>query len=129
MTENTARRLEILGVAFQVKEHGELPEKMHMHLDAGFPANELRDRPREGDLRPLVTFVIGNTNLLDNVSLFSPGNSITSALANEFAEASPGLHTSALIELGLVLFVITFLVLAASKLLLMRLQAHEGTRS
>jgi len=76
-----------------------------------------------------VTFVIGNTNLLDNVSLFSPGNSITSALANEFAEASPGLHTSALIELGLVLFVITFLVLAASKLLLMRLQANEGTRS
>jgi phosphate transport system permease protein len=76
-----------------------------------------------------VTFVIGNTNLLDNVSLFSPGNSITSALANEFAEASPGLHTSALIELGLVLFFITFLVLAASKLLLLRLQAGEGTRA
>ena len=50
-----------------------------------------------------VTFVIGNTNLLDNVSLFSPGNSITSALANEFAEASPGLHTSAWLELGLIL--------------------------
>jgi phosphate transport system permease protein len=76
-----------------------------------------------------VTFVIGNTNLLDNVSLFSPGNSITSALANEFAEASPGLHTSALIELGLVLFFITFLVLAASKLLLLRLQAGEGSAS
>jgi phosphate transport system permease protein len=44
-----------------------------------------------------VTFVIGNTNLLDNVSLFSPGNSITSALANEFSEADPGLHTAALI--------------------------------
>ena len=76
-----------------------------------------------------VTFVIGNTNLLDNISLFSPGNSITSALANEFAEAAPGLHTAALIELGLVLFVITFIVLAASKLLLMRLQAGEGTKS
>jgi phosphate transport system permease protein len=76
-----------------------------------------------------VTFVIGNTNMLDNISLFSPGNSIASALANEFAEASPGLHTSALIELGLLLFVITFLVLAASKLLLMRLQTHEGTRA
>ena len=76
-----------------------------------------------------VTFVIGNTNLLDNISLFSPGNSITSALANEFAEAAPGLHTSALIELGLVLFVITFIVLAASKLLLMRLQAHEGAKA
>jgi phosphate transport system permease protein len=76
-----------------------------------------------------VTFVIGNTNLLGDISLFSPGNSITSALANEFSEASPGLHTSALIELGLVLFVITFLVLAASKFLLLRLQASEGTRS
>ncbi len=76
-----------------------------------------------------VTFVIGNTNILDGVSLFSSGNSITSALANEFAEASPGLHTSALIELGLVLFLITFLVLAASKLLLLRLQTGEGTKA
>jgi phosphate transport system permease protein len=76
-----------------------------------------------------VTFVIGNTNLLSNVSLFSPGNSITSALANEFQEADPGLHSAALIELGLVLFVITFLVLAASKLLLMRLRVHEGAKT
>jgi phosphate transport system permease protein len=73
-----------------------------------------------------VTFVIGNTNLLDNVSLFSPGNSITSALANEFAEASPGLHTSALFELGLILFVITFIVLALSKMMLLRLEKREG---
>jgi len=73
-----------------------------------------------------VTFVIGNTNLLDNVSLFSPGNSITSALANEFAEASPGLHTSALFELGLILFVITFVVLALSKIMLLRLEKREG---
>ena len=76
-----------------------------------------------------VTFVIGNTNVLNDVSLFSSGNSITSALANEFAEASPGLHTSALIELGLVLFVITFFVLALSKVLLIRLQAAEGTKA
>ncbi|KWC42358.1 phosphate transporter permease subunit PstC [Burkholderia ubonensis] len=75
-----------------------------------------------------VTFVIGNTNLLDNVSLFSPGNSITSALANEFAEASPGLHTAALMELGLILFVITFIVLAISKLLLLRLEKGEGKK-
>ncbi|MGU7776238.1 phosphate ABC transporter permease PstC [Burkholderia sp. MR1-5-21] len=75
-----------------------------------------------------VTFVIGNTNLLDNVSLFSPGNSITSALANEFAEASPGLHTSALMELGLILFVITFIVLAISKLMLLRLEKGEGAK-
>jgi len=76
-----------------------------------------------------VTFVIGNTNLLSDVSLFSPGNSITSALANEFAEAQPGLHTAALIELGLVLFVITFFVLAASKILLIKLQASEGKKA
>jgi phosphate transport system permease protein len=76
-----------------------------------------------------VTFVIGNTNFLQNASLFSPGNSITSALANEFQEANPGLHSSALIELGLILFFITFLVLAASKLLLSRLSRTEGTRT
>lgn len=75
-----------------------------------------------------VTFVIGNTNLLSNVSLFSPGNSITSALANEFAEAGPGLHTSALMELGLILFVITFIVLAISKLMLLRLEKAEGAK-
>jgi phosphate transport system permease protein len=76
-----------------------------------------------------VTFVIGNTNFLNNVSLFSPGNSITSALANEFQEADPGLHSAALMELGLILFFITFLVLAASKLLLSRLTRGEGTRT
>jgi phosphate transport system permease protein len=72
-----------------------------------------------------VTFVIGNTNLLNDVSLFSPGNSITSALANEFGE-SDGLHTAALMELGLILFVITFVVLAFSKFMLMRLEKAEG---
>ncbi len=76
-----------------------------------------------------VTFVIGNTNFLTDVSLFLPGNSITSALANEFAEAGPGLHSSALMELGLILFVITFIVLATSKLLLMKLQGAEGSRT
>ncbi|MES2562012.1 MAG: phosphate ABC transporter permease PstC, partial [Pseudomonadota bacterium] len=76
-----------------------------------------------------VTFVIGNTNFLSNASLYSPGNSITSALANEFQEADPGLHSAALIELGLILFLITFIVLAASKLLLMRLRTHEGAKS
>jgi phosphate transport system permease protein len=76
-----------------------------------------------------VTFVIGNTNFLDSVSLFAPGNSITSALANEFGEAAAGLHTAALIELGLILFVITFFVLAFSKLLLMRLDKGEGAQT
>ena len=58
-----------------------------------------------------VTFIIGNTYQLDSASLFMPGNSITSALANEFAEAETGLHTAALMELGLIYFVITFIVL------------------
>jgi len=75
-----------------------------------------------------VTFVIGNTNLLDSISLFAPGNSITSALANEFAEAAPGLHTAALMELGLILFVITFIVLAISKIMLLRLEKGEGAK-
>ncbi len=73
-----------------------------------------------------VTFVIGNTNQLGSLSLFEPASSITSALANEFAEAEAGLHQSALIYLGLVLFAITFVVLALSKLLLLHLRKGEG---
>ncbi len=76
-----------------------------------------------------VTFVIGNMNQLDSLSLFDAANSITSALANEFAEAGAGLHQASLIYLGLVLFFITFVVLALSKLLLMRLQRSEGPKS
>ncbi|BAE75694.1 putative phosphate ABC transporter permease component [Sodalis glossinidius str. 'morsitans'] len=75
-----------------------------------------------------VTFIIGNTYQLDSLSLFVPGNSITSALANEFAEAQEGLHTAALMELGLILFVITFIVLACSRLMIKRLAKHEGGR-
>ena len=74
-----------------------------------------------------VTFVIGNQNQLNSLSLFEPANSITSALANEFAEAGEGLHQASLIYLGLVLFIITFIVLALSKLLLARLRRSEGT--
>nr|WP_236598960.1 phosphate ABC transporter permease subunit PstC [Ramlibacter monticola] len=73
-----------------------------------------------------VTFVIGNFNQLDTLSLFAPANSITSALANEFAEAGDGMHQAALIYLGLVLFFITFVVLSFSKLLLARLRRNEG---
>jgi phosphate transport system permease protein len=76
-----------------------------------------------------VTFVIGNFNQLSSLSLFEPGNSITSALANEFAEAAPGLHQASLMYLGLILFFITFVVLALSKLLLLRLQRNEGKRT
>jgi phosphate transport system permease protein len=76
-----------------------------------------------------VTFVIGNTNLLNSMSLFEPGNSITSALANEFAEAEIGLHSSSLMALGLTLFIITAVVLAASKLLLARMAKGEGVKT
>ena len=76
-----------------------------------------------------VTFVIGNMNQLDSLSLFQAANSITSALANEFAEAGEGLHQAALMYLGLVLFFITFVVLSLSKLLLSRLQKGEGAKS
>ena len=76
-----------------------------------------------------VTFVIGNNNVLDTISLYAPGNSITSALANEFAEAGEGMYSAALIELGLILFLITFVVLALSKILLLRLGRHEGAQT
>ncbi len=75
-----------------------------------------------------VTFVIGNAHQLA-VSLMAPGNSIASALANEFTEAVGDLYYSALIELGLILFLITTVVLALSKLLLMRLAREEGGRA
>src|SRR6185369_16338888 len=58
-----------------------------------------------------VTFVIGNAHRL-SLSLFAPGNSIASALANEFTEAVGDVYTSALVELGLILFLITTIVLA-----------------
>ncbi|MGA3118973.1 MAG: phosphate ABC transporter permease subunit PstC [Syntrophobacteraceae bacterium] len=72
-----------------------------------------------------VTFVIGNAHEL-SASLLMPGNSIASTLANEFTEAIGELYTSSLIELGLILFVITFIVLALAKLLLFRLSRLEG---
>ncbi len=76
-----------------------------------------------------VTFVIGNFNQLDSLSLFQAANSITSALANEFAEAGAGLHQAALMYLGLVLFFITFVVLSLSKVLLSQLRKGEGTKT
>ena len=76
-----------------------------------------------------VTFVIGNFNQLDSLSLFQAANSITSALANEFAEAGEGLHQAALMYLGLVLFFITFVVLTLSKLLLSQLKKGEGVKT
>ena len=72
-----------------------------------------------------VTFVIGNTFNI-SASLYNSGVSITSALANEFAEANDKLHLSSLLYLGLILFIITFVVLVISKIMLLRMQRNEG---
>jgi phosphate transport system permease protein len=71
-----------------------------------------------------VTFVIGNANRLPT-SLFSPGTSIASTLANEFGEAAD-FHVSTLFALAFLLFVITFVVLAAAKIMLMRAEKAKG---
>jgi phosphate transport system permease protein len=75
-----------------------------------------------------VTFVIGNAHKL-SASLFSPGNSIASTLANEFGEAEPGLHYASLFALGLALFAITFVVLAIAKVMLARMEAGQGKKT
>jgi phosphate transport system permease protein len=72
-----------------------------------------------------VTFVLGNAHQL-SISLMQPGNSIAAAIANEFTEADSEIYLSSLIALGFVLFVVTFIVLAAAKLMLMRLSRKEG---
>ena len=72
-----------------------------------------------------VTFVIGNAYNI-STSLLEPGTSIASSIANEFAEAIDPLHKSALLALGFVLFVITFVVLALARLMLQRLALREG---
>lgn len=72
-----------------------------------------------------VTFLIGNTFNI-TPSMFASGVSITSALANEFAEASSELHLSSLLHLGLILFVITFIVLSISKIMLMKIDKKAG---
>ena len=74
-----------------------------------------------------ITFVIGNAHKL-NWSLFAGGNSIASTLANEFAEAESELHIASLFLLGLILFVITFIVLASAKLLLLSMKKKEGVK-
>ena len=72
-----------------------------------------------------VTFVIGNSHRI-SASLLAPGQTISSALANEFTEAVDDSYQSALISLGLVLFVITFIVLALAKLMLIRMERQAG---
>ncbi len=75
-----------------------------------------------------VTFVIGNSHAL-HAALFEPGNSIASTIANEFTEADGEVYTAALVALGLILFLITFVVLALAKLMLIRMARGEGRAS
>ena len=73
-----------------------------------------------------ITFVIGNAHKI-LPSLFAPGTSISATIANEFSEATTPLYTSSLIELGLLLFVITFIVLTCAQLMLRQLDRGKGT--
>jgi phosphate transport system permease protein len=72
-----------------------------------------------------VTFVIGNAHRIAG-SIMAPGTTISATIANEFTEAVGDLYTSSLIALGLILFVITFIVLAIARLMLMRINARVG---
>ncbi len=75
-----------------------------------------------------VTFVIGNSHDF-NIGLFWPGNSIASTIANEFTEADGEIYTASLIALGLVLFMITFIVLSLARLMLARMAKTYGGKS
>ena len=72
-----------------------------------------------------VTFVIGNAHKISG-SLLAPGTTISASIANEFTEAVGDLYTSSLIALGLILFMITFIVLAIARIMLMRLELQAG---
>jgi phosphate transport system permease protein len=72
-----------------------------------------------------VTFVIGNAHRIEP-SLFAPGTSISASIANEFTEATTEIYLASLIELGLLLFVITFIVLAAAQLMLRSMEKGQG---
>jgi phosphate transport system permease protein len=72
-----------------------------------------------------VTFVIGNAHRI-TTSLFAPGTTISATIANEFTEAVGDLYTSSLIALGLILFFITFVVLAIARYMLMRIERRVG---
>ncbi|MBZ9703909.1 MULTISPECIES: phosphate ABC transporter permease subunit PstC [unclassified Mesorhizobium] len=72
-----------------------------------------------------VTFVIGNAHRI-SASLFAPGTTISATIANEFTEADGDLYTSSLVALGLILFVITFLILALARYMLLRMDSRTG---
>ena len=72
-----------------------------------------------------VTFVIGNAHRI-SASVLAPGTTISATIANEFTEAVGDLYTSALIALGLILFVITLIVLAIARYMLLRIERRIG---
>jgi phosphate transport system permease protein len=72
-----------------------------------------------------VTFVIGNAHRI-SASILQPGTTISASIANEFTEAIGDLYTSSLIALGLILFVITFIVLAFARYMLLRMERRQG---
>jgi phosphate transport system permease protein len=72
-----------------------------------------------------VTFVIGNAHRIVP-SILAPGTTISASIANEFTEAVGDLYTASLVALGLILFFITFVVLAAARLMLMRIARKGG---
>jgi phosphate transport system permease protein len=72
-----------------------------------------------------VTFVIGNAHKIQ-ASLLAPGTTISATIANEFTEADAGLYTSSLILLALILFVITFIILAIARFMLLRMERRFG---
>ncbi|MEA2993167.1 MAG: phosphate transport system permease protein [Alphaproteobacteria bacterium] len=73
-----------------------------------------------------VTFVIGNAHRI-SASILAPGTTISAVIANEFNEAVGDLYTSSLIALGLILFIITFIVLAIARYLLSRVKRRAGS--
>jgi phosphate transport system permease protein len=73
-----------------------------------------------------VTFVIGNAHRI-SASILQPGTTISASLANEFTEADSDIYLSSLIALGFILFIITFIVLAIAKIMLLRLQKQAGS--
>ena len=74
-----------------------------------------------------VTFVIGNAHRL-SASMFMPGTTISATLANEFTEAVGDVYTSSLLYLGLILFLITFIVLALAQFMLLRIRSRTAVK-
>ncbi|TIV67259.1 MAG: phosphate ABC transporter permease subunit PstC [Mesorhizobium sp.] len=72
-----------------------------------------------------VTFVIGNAHRI-SASLFAPGTTISATIANEFTEADGAIYTSSLVALGLILFIITFIILALARYMLLRIDSRTG---